>query len=194
MNHKEGKVDKAIVTGSIKAVAKGGDVALAMLDAKIVLLCDRSSSMLEKDAFNRKARYEVEDQIVKRLQTKYPGQIVLVSFRDWSDIHPNGELPHPSGMTNMTAGLEKAQPLIEAGLRAVLISDGEPDDPYSVMELAKQLKGKLDVCYVGPEGSGGQQFLHEVARVAMGTFDTNDLKNPQLLEERITRLLLKAGT
>jgi len=187
-------VDKAlIVKGSILDIARGGDTALAMLDAKIVLICDRSSSMLEKDAFQRKARFEVEDGIVKRLQAKYPGQIVLLSFNDWATMCLDGNLPSPFGSTNMAAALERAKPLVGAGLRGVLISDGEPDSEQSVFVAATNFKGKLDVVYVGPEGAPGQMLLQRLAQIVNGSFDVNDLKKPELLEERLTRLLLKAG-
>ena len=67
-----------IAIGSIQDVSKG-DTALALLNAKVALLCDRSSSMLE-EARGRKARYEIEDDVVSKLQAKYPGQVALVAF------------------------------------------------------------------------------------------------------------------
>lgn len=181
-----------VVKGSILDVSKGGDVALAMLDAKIVLICDRSSSMLD-NAHQGKARFAVEDSIVERLQQKYPGQIILVSFNDEVGIHADGRLPHPNGTTDMASALNTAQPFIEAGLRGVLISDGEPNDKSTTLQVASGMRGKLDVVFVGDEGSDGASFLRQLAKSVGGAFDVNDLKNPKLLEERIERMLLKAG-
>jgi len=186
---------KAIVAkGSILSVSDGGDSALILLDAKVVLICDRSSSMIEL-AHQGISRYIVEDEIVARLQSKYPGQIVLISFSDYAEFCLDGKLPNPSGSTFIGQALLKAQSLIDAGLRGVLISDGEPTDAESeVMKVAKKLKGKLDCVFVGQEGSSGQAFLMKLAGVVGGSFDVNDLtKDPLALEQSLNRLLLKAG-
>ncbi len=183
-----------IVKGSIQDVAAKGDVALALLSAKVALLCDRSSSMIE-EARGHQARYELEDDIIKRLQAKYPGQVALVAFSDTAYLCPDGVLPQPNGNTNMLDALRLAGPLADAGLRIILITDGEPSHAESeVIDAARAFRGKLDTIYVGPELSRGADFCKALALSVGGTHSEADLKHgPDLLENNLTRLLLTAG-
>lgn len=190
-------MNTSIVKGSIQDVAKPdhGGVALALLDAKIVLICDRSGSMEMSDAMGGKKRYEVEDKIVSDLQAKYPGQIVLEAFADSAILCLSGELPYPNGSSTMISyAFKLAADLIKVGMRAILITDGEAtDDESEVLKAASPLKGKLDIVFVGPDLSPGRKMLDKISRVVGGTLDHNDLKNPQLLFDTIEQKLLGAG-
>ena len=181
-----------IVPGSIQSVAKNGSVALAAVNAEVVLICDRSGSMAAEDAHGGRARYAVEDEAVENLQKKHPGKIVLIAFADLADMFPGGYLPPPNGSTNMIAGLEMAKPLIEAGLRGVLISDGEPNHPQeAVVAFARGIQGKLDTIYVGPEGGQGEKFLKQLAKSIKGSSATYSLKKPPaFLEKGLEQILL----
>ena len=182
-----------IAKGSIKDVA-GGDVAIALMNAKIVLLCDRSSSMLEF-ARDGKCRAEIEDDIVAKFQAKHPGQIALVSFSDAAELREDGVLPYPGGGTTITSALNLAEPMVDIGMRAVLITDGEPgENEQMVIRSATRYKGRMDCIYVGPEVGRGGDFCDRLARAVGGTNTICDLnKEPELLAERLGQLLLIAG-
>ena len=184
-----------VAKGSIRDVAAGGDNALALLNARVLVLCDRSGSMAE-EARARKARYELEDDIVTRLQAKYPGQVALAAFADVAYLCPTGKLPPPGGNTNMLDALRVAGPLAAAGLRIIMVTDGEPShDETEVIRAAASLKGKMDCIFVGPELSAGADFCKRLAASVGGSHSEADLKRgPELLEQSLTRLLLTAGS
>ena len=179
-----------IVKGSLLDVSQGGDPTQALMEAKLILVCDRSGSMVESDA-DSKPRYAVEDEVVKDLQGKYAGQIAVVTFSDSAYMCLDGILPYPEGGTNMSGALRFVQPVVEAGIHAALISDGLPDDKEPVLYLAKQMKGFLDVVFIGKKGSEGDKFMKEVAKAAGGSHETNEAT--KMLSKTLTHLLLKAG-
>lgn len=185
-----------VVRGSIQDVAKSGDTALAITDAKIVLICDRSGSMAASDAMGGKTRAEIEDKIVADLQEKYPGQIVLEAFADSAILCLNGQLPYPDGSaTIMSTAFQLASTLVKVGMHAIILSDGEAtDDEATVLKAAQPLTGKLDVVFIGPDIAPGRRFFEKLAKTTQGTFNHNDLKrDPKLLKDTIETLLLKAG-
>lgn len=180
-----------IVKGSLKDVSGDNDPTMALMEAKLILVCDRSGSMTTNDASENRPRYTVEDEVVKELQEKYAGQIAIVSFSDMAYMCLNGVLPYPDGGTNMAGALRFVHPVVESGIHAVLVSDGEPDDKQEVIYIAKQMKGFLDVVFIGKKGSEGDKFLKEVAKASGGTHETNEAT--KMLSKTLTRLLLKAG-
>lgn len=180
-----------VVKGSIKDVADGGDTTTAIMDARIVLICDRSTSMYERDMYSTKSRYQAEDDIIISLQEKHAGQIALIGFSDSAWFELDGKFGEPHGETYITSALRLAQPLAECDIRCVLISDGEPSDPEDmILELAKSFKGKLDTIFIGTQGSGGDRFLQKVATATYGTHQSNKVDE---LMESLMPLLLKAG-
>lgn len=185
-----------IATGSVidHAHKLNSDLATSFLDVELILLCDRSGSMAGRDA-QSKARYQVEDEIVKDLQRRHEGKILLASFSDYATIHVNGILPEPSGGTKMLDGLKKILPYCVGDMRVILISDGEPSDneekivQYGVLHFMN----RLDTMFAGPRGSSGEAFLKHLARMCNGTTQTNVLNQTHLLTERVNQLLLHAG-
>lgn len=186
-----------IATGSVLDHAKrlNADLATSFLDVELILLCDRSGSMTGRDAAQGKARYQVEDEIVKDLQRRHEGKILLASFSDYATIHVNGILPEPNGGTAMLDGLKKVLPYCVDDMRVILISDGEPSDREEpIINFAvKNLYGRLDTMFAGPKGSSGEAFLKRLARACNGTTQTNVLNQTHLLTERVNQLLLHAG-
>ncbi len=193
--------DKSLVAvpakGSIQAIAaNSGSTALALLKAKLILLCDRSGSMDTSDGMLGKKRYEVEDRVVADLQAKYPGQIVVVAFADSAILCLNGELPYPDGnSTVISNALELAAKMMRGDMRAILLTDGEPtgDSEDRIFQAARSLSGRLDIVYIGSDHGPGRSFLQQLAVVTSGTFQKNKLDDPKLLENTIETLLLKSG-
>lgn len=185
---------QSIVKGSIQDVTKSGDIAISIINAKVVVLCDRSGSM-SSEARGGRCSYEIEDDIIKRIQGRYQGQIILVAFNDVAFTCLHGNLPLPNGNTNMIDALDKAQPFADMGMRIILITDGQSSHPEAeVIQHAQQFHGKLDTIFVGPEMSPGADFLKRLASSVGGSNSICDLgKESKLLEERLETLMLKAG-
>lgn len=182
-------MNELVVKGSLMDV--GGDPTMALMSAKIVLLCDRSISMFERDS-DGEQRYIVQDGVVRDLQGKYAGQVAIVPFADTVYLSLNGTLPHPDGSTYMLNALRFVAPIVEAGIHVVLISDGEPtDSKEEILEIARLFAGFLDTVFVGRAGSEGDKFLSRVSEASQGEHETNEAT--RLLEKTLTRLLLKAG-
>lgn len=188
-----------IATGSVVDHAKrmNSDLATSFLDVQLILLCDRSGSMLDKDARSlefgskQKARYEIEDELVAQLQLKHQGKILLASFASYALIHPDGLLPAPSGSTFMLDGLKKILPYTVGDIRVILLSDGEPSDSENqiVSFAMSHYMDKLDTMFCGLLGSPGEVFLKKLAAACMGTHQANVLNHPILLSQRVDFLL-----
>lgn len=179
--------------GSI--LAMGGNTAMTMLSAELVLICDRSGSMDTADAMHGRKRYEIEDQVVADLQAEFPGRIIVEAFADTAILCLNGELPYPDGgATVMSTAFELAAKLLKRNMKAILITDGEATDSEDrVLRAAKPLIGRLDIVYVGSDRGAGRGFLERLAQETAGTFQRNKLDNPKLLESTIKQLYLKSG-
>lgn len=184
----------SILPGSILDVSKSRDTAVAMLNAKVLAVCDRSGSMTQL-ARGGKACYEIEDEVITKLQARHPGQVALMAFNDVAFLCLDGKLPLPNGNTNMLDALDRSQPFADMGLRIVFITDGEPShDKREVLDRAKNFRGKMDTIFVGPETSPGAEFLERLAKSVNGSHAVCDLnKESKLLEQHLETLLLKAG-
>lgn len=184
-------MDSIIAVGSIMDVTdRDSDEIEALMNARLLLICDRSYSMKDRDPTGHQ-KYSVEDEVVATLQSKYRGQIALMPFNNFPYLALNGILPAPDGQTNLTAALEMALPLVSLDLRAVVISDGYPDDPQGALAIARGMKHRLDCIYIGEPGSQGDLFMQELAMEAEGSHQVNEAT--QLLEHMIEVLLLKSG-
>lgn len=188
-----------IATGSVLDHARrmNSDLATSFLDVQLIILCDRSGSMLLNDVqaiefgSKKQTRYEVEDKLVSNLQARHQGKILLASFASYGLVHPNGVLPDPSGETKMIDGLKAILPYAVGDMRVILISDGAPHEAESqIISFAmSHYMGKLDTMYAGPQGDPGELFLKRLAAACMGNHQTNILNQPELLSRRVDFLL-----
>jgi hypothetical protein len=184
-------MDAIVAVGSILDVTEaGGDPAEVMMSARLALLCDRSASMSDRDADSR-PKYQIEDEVVSSLQRRYRGQIVLVSFSTHARIELSGTLPTPNGMTNLAGALDRIRPIVDAGIRVCVISDGYPDDAEAALRVARSLKYRLDCIYIGRAGSEGDLFMQRLAAEVGGTHQVNEAAKS--IENMIETLLLSAG-
>jgi Mg-chelatase subunit ChlD len=66
--------------------------------------------------------------------------------------------------TNLARALAFARVADVAGIRFVVISDGQPDDEKAALAEAAQYKAPISTVYVGPEGErSGREFLERLA-------------------------------
>lgn len=192
-----------VATGSVADVVNknNSDYALAFMNVKLIVLADRSGSMLARDVqplefgMSKQARYEVEDKIVRDLQAQHPGQILLASFGAGCQVHPHGVLPLPSSATPMLQGLKLAQAYLTPDIQVVLVSDGEPTDSNE-KDLIDYVRvffmRQLSTAFAGPVGSPGEKLLKKLSEATHGQHTANVLNQPLLLQDQVEKLLLTA--
>ncbi len=188
-----------IIKGSISSIATNGDTALAILNATVALVCDRSASMNEYTK-SGKTRAQLEDEVVTELQSRYSGKIVVVGFNSSGYLCEDGVLPTPTSDTSFGAAFEVAEALSDAGLRVIIISDGEPNEinyggeSQLLADAKRKFHGNMDCIFVGDENSAGERFMQRLAEAVGGSATLCDLNaGSRLLQETIETLLLKAG-
>lgn len=186
----------AIVPGSLSAVAQRDGMTLAetFLNCDVLLLVDQSGSMSVCDApggtGSPRSRYDAADAELTRLQAQYPGKVALVAFSSWPVFCPGGKAERLGGGTDMAAALQFVKVADDAGIKIVLISDGEPNEEAKTLQIAKTFKSRIDTIYIGSEEdhSGGRAFLQKLAQATGGQFFKSDA--PGLLADNVQTLLL----
>ncbi len=175
------------------------EVALALMKAQMIVLCDISGSMSGRDAGDPeedaqlKTRHEAAQEALDALQERNPGQIAVAAFNDaGTGLVPSGVLPEPSGGTPLLSALNNIYPKAIVGdKKFVVISDGQPtDDADGCIELAKDKGYPIYCIYVGPSGDeGGRDFMEKLAATSGGSFDFIHLSKIYLLEQKIAGYL-----
>lgn len=171
------KQSNVTVKGSLAQVAKdtGKSIAATFVDADCIILIDVSGSMQETDAPGGKSRYEAACGELEKLQGDLPGKVAIISFNHLTTFNPNGIPTSAGGGTNLTSALEFAKVCDFDGVRFVVVSDGEPDDPYTALAVAKTYRNKIDVIFCGNEARpDGREFLRKLAKASGGQEVTAD--------------------
>ena len=179
-----------IVAGSMGAIAKqtGKSIAETFISAEVVIIVDTSGSMSATDSRGGKSRYDVACEELAQLQAHLPGKVAVISFSYQVIFCPSGVPIYFGGGTDMAQALQFAKIAEIPGMRFILISDGQPDEPSPTLSIAKQYKNKIDVIYVGPESDpGGRVFLEQLAAATGGQAMTVDCAKE--LRQGITLLL-----
>lgn len=140
-------MSKSIIKGSLSAISKqkGQTLAESFLSCDVLLVCDMSGSMADKDAPGGVSRYEVAEQDVIRLQEKYQGKVALVCFSSTVQFCPNGVPIRFGGGTDLVQALKFVKPVDGTDTKIILISDGEPFSKDECLRIAKTFKSKIDV-------------------------------------------------
>lgn len=177
-------------TGSLRETQarKGLTFAEAFLSVEAIVVVDISASMNQKDVAGEGgmcSRWDEAGRQLQRLQHRFPGRLAVVAFSDNAEFCPDGQLPHVKGGTNLYGALEFIAPADGCGIRIIVASDGEPDDPASALALAQKMESKIDAIYIGSSDCG-RRFMRELAKASGGkSLDISVLE----LEDKITRLL-----
>lgn len=185
----------AIVAGSVAAVARreGRSVAEQFLDVTTVVIVDTSGSMDQNDSRGGRRRIDVAREELAKLQAEFPGKLAIVAFAYDATFVPGGVPPEPYGGTDLAGALRFAKQLDVAGMRFIVISDGEPDNELDAIEVAKQYVSPISTVCVGPEHEpAGRRFLQQLAQVARGEHATAD--RAMELADAVKPLLLAAGS
>lgn len=183
--------EKALVTGSLEAVAQGSNVSLAesFLSVDAIVVVDMSGSMAAADAPGGLTRFEAAERELRALQQDLPGKIAVVAFSGQVQFCPGGIPPRMGGSTDMAAALRFVKPA-DGIARIILVSDGWPDSEIETLHVARQFNHKIDTVFIGPEtgfGSEGRGSLQKLANETGGQFVQG--RAPGLLKEETLKLL-----
>ncbi|HHQ3553801.1 TPA: hypothetical protein ACSPLE_004824, partial [Pseudomonas aeruginosa] len=134
-------------------------------------LADISASM-ESVAWGMRRKIDVLREAVDAALERHPARLIAFSAQPREVQH----IPEPESSTNLTAALRAALQY-NPGVTLV-ISDGQPDNEKSALEVAAQFRGVIDVLYVGPEiDRAAMGFMRRLAAAAGGDMVSNDISS-----------------
>jgi len=163
-------------------------------ELETVLLLDVSGSMLQPvGALSPLTRIRALEHVLADLDLDAARIVfgVLDSANGVRQLHPGEPLPSPIGGTPLGAALDLAR--AQGYRRAIIISDGEPNDPGHARRAAQSFGGRIDAFYVGYPGGPGEALLRALVTASGGAMNTISLAEPAQLEAGL-RGLLTAGT
>lgn len=168
-----------IIQGSLGQIARDSNHSIAetFVSADAIVLCDTSGSMTTPDAPSGVSRYEALLKELRILQSIMPGKIAVISFSSYTPIFCPDGVPHMlGGGTDVTGALKFAKIAdIPDAMKFIIISDGQMDNEFSAVDIARTYKNKIDVIYVGPENSpDGRDALQRLAKASGGSSITAD--------------------
>lgn len=182
--------NNAIIPGSLGAVAQQNNTSIAesFVNADVIIIVDTSGSMDQHDSRGGKSRYDVACEELRQLQSSLPGKLALLSFSSDVMFCPNGIPFQFGGMTDLAKALKFAKVADVAGMRFIVISDGQPDSESEALTVARTFKNRIDTIFVGPENGEGKDFLNKLARASGGQSTTT--AQAKELASNVQRLLL----
>ncbi|AYL28539.1 TPA: vWA domain-containing protein [Pseudomonas aeruginosa] len=138
---------------------------------EVIILADISASM-GCTAWGQRRKIDVLREAVDAALERQPARLIAFSDQPREVQH----IPEPESSTNMTAALRAALQF-NPGVTLV-ISDGQPDNAKSALEVAAQFRGVIDVLYVGPETDrAAMGFMRRLAAAAGGDMVSNDISS-----------------
>jgi len=168
---------------------KGMTFAEAFIKVDAVLVVDISYSMnasdVAVDEAGRRTRHAEAQLQLEKLQRKFPGRLAVVAFSDRAEFCLTGVLPAVQGGTDLLSALQFVAPAAGCGIKFIVASDGEADDPQGTLDFAKVLPNKIDTIHIG-NSVEGRKFLADLANATRGVSID---KGVDLLEESVTLLL-----
>ncbi len=186
----------ALVKGSLGQLAKdsGKSIAETFINADAVVLVDTSGSMSTHDAPGGVSRYDAACRELAGLQGNLPGKVAVLSFSDTVQFCPTGTPTNLNGGTDLAGALRFAKVADVAGMRFVVISDGQPDSEAGALAVARTYTNRIDVIYIGSElNPRGRNFLEELARASGGVSVVTGAAGLGVLGQTVERLLLATG-
>jgi hypothetical protein len=182
-------LDKSTKLSSLKDLVRSKDAE------NVVLLLDCSASM---GAYMRNGKLRIGGlrEVVAGIQAQRT--TTMVAFGPAAvGAHPLEPMGSPVRFVTEVPDPEGGTPLAEAitfarsnGFgRAIVVSDGGPNDPRAAMEAAREFGGQIDVVFVGDAGDPGSVFLDELAKTTGGSRFEGDLSEVKELTGAIVGLL-----
>lgn len=183
----------ALIRGSLSDVSarEGMSLAESFVGVDVIVLLDVSGSMAAHDSRGGNSRYEVALDELGQLQANMPGKIAVIGFADHPEFAPAGKPRFQGTGTDLARALKFARMADIAGMRFIVVSDGQPDSEREALDVAATYHGRIDCVFVGPEHDRlGQEFLGRLASAHGGQQVTAD--RVQQLAAKIETLLLAA--
>jgi hypothetical protein len=178
------------------------DLVRARTSENPVLLVDTSMSM-GATLHNGKTRIQGLREVVAGLMAKRPTTMIAFGYAPTSNVEQ--EQSHPLDPVFGKVGFVTEVPDAKGGgtplaegiafarqngfARAVIISDGMPNDRAAAMEEARQFGGQIDVIFVGNPGEPGSLFLDGLASATGGRRFEGDLADVKELTGAVIGLL-----
>lgn len=174
------ELNKSLQVGSLD------DLVRVQTESNIWLLLDCSGSM-SSPMRNGKDRIAGLRETVDSIQSERRMQMIQFS----GSVQVTEYVPDPNGGTPLAEAIDLAR--TNECSRAIVISDGEPNNENAAMDSAKRFGGRIDVVFVGDPGSHGEAFLKRLAQSTGGESFTGDLTEPKKITAGVIGLLT-AGT
>lgn len=180
------------VKGSLQSIANKDKIAVAQafINCEILACLDVSPSMAYEDCPGNQKRFKVAANEVARLQAENPGKVGLICWSDGQRFLPGGIAEMFGDSTDVAGLLRYIKKADGAGIKLVIISDGEPDDDQEAIKEARKFQTKIDCVYIGPEHDlQAQDFLNRLSAVTGGQFSNNGTAGMVDLSKTMERLL-----
>lgn len=185
------------VKGSLQSIANKDKIAVAQafINCEILACLDVSPSMTYEDCPGNQKRFKVAANEVARLQAENPGKVGLICWSDGQRFLPGGIAEMFGESTDVAGLLRYIKKADGAGIKLVIISDGEPDDDEAAISEAKKFKSKIHAIYIGPECTCkngtqcGADFLKRLSAATGGQFSNNGTAGIGTLAETIQKQL-----
>jgi hypothetical protein len=161
------------------------DLINASTDAPFLLI-DTSSSM-DESCRPGKTRISALRDVVRTIQGDTPTPMIAFGGPYGEEVRFVFDVPEPDGGTPLAQAIALAKR--HGATRLVIISDGEPDNNDAAMREAEAFGGRIDVVFVGPEGSMGSFFLDEMAQKTGGERFEGSLADQKLIAGKVIGLL-----
>jgi hypothetical protein len=165
-----------------------------------VLLIDVSGSM---GAFMRNGKTRINGlrEVVAGIQSKRTTQMIAFGLNPGASLDPTGleprsaqgevdfvnEVPDAQNTTPLAEGIDFAR--VNGFGRAVVISDGAPNDRNKALDAARNFGGRVDVIFVGDPGEPGSLFLEQLASATGGQRFEGDLSDVKEITGAVIGLL-----
>lgn len=179
-----------VVRGSLQESQKQKKLtfAEAFITVDAVLVVDISLSMEERDVVaeggHLTTRWDEANNQLRRIQRRFPGRVAVVAFSHRTEFCPDGQLPPVQSNTDMLDALKFVAPADGCGIKFIVASDGEPDEPEETLKQASHMS-PIDAIHIGTSEEG-RRFMERLAKASGGkSVDTT----VDLLEDVVVKLL-----
>lgn len=160
------------------------DLVRVRREEEIMLLLDCSGSM---GSYTRSGKSRIQELREAAGEIQREKEMRMVQFGYGYEPSFVTRIPDASGGTPLHTAIDFAKSN-KAG-RAIVISDGIPDNQQLAMEAAQRFAGRIDVVFVGDPGEAGELFLKRLAESTGGESFTGDLAEPKKLAGKVLALL-----
>lgn len=172
-------LNKSLQVGSLD------DLVRVHTDTNIFLLLDCSGSMGYRMR-SGKTRITGLRDTVRDVQSEKEMKMVQFGSPEEEATFVT-TIPEPCGGTPLHKAINFAKN--NGAGRAIVISDGCPDDQSAAMAAAAAFGGRIDCVFVGDPGERGEAFLKSLAQSTGGEMFTGDLSEPLKLAAAVLGLL-----